>query len=548
MGSQYENATTKQQAAARAVMARILNGGDLPEVDTGPYAGELKILEMLVSDTGPEHAKEQLPDLKALNELRQNGQAGTDAAEATEPNTSDGSQQPPEVPPMDWKRTDYGNAERLIHAHGRDLHYCYAWDEWLAWDGTRWEPDASGDVMRKAKQTVRQIWQDAADLQGTGGEALAKHAAKSESSARLTAMIKLARSEEGVPVDPSDLDRDPWALNTPGATVNLKEGNAFPPRRSDLHSKVANVPYDPDAECPRWLQFLQEIFEGDAELIDFVQRAVGYTLTGSTREQCIFILHGSGANGKGTFVETIAEALGDYAQSARADLLMNRGRSNGPSEAEAALHGARMVMTSETNSGGRFNEATVKRLTGGDTIRARRLYQQEFEFEPTHKLWFATNHKPEIQGTDYAIWRRIRLIPFNRTFGPSERDEELDEKLKEEAPGILAWAVDGCKRWQRAGLQPPEAVQEATDSYRSEMDVLGAFLDECTVQKSNTSAQSTRLYKHYQAWCDDAGEDAKTQREFGTRMTERGFERERKRDGKYYVGIGIRSDRELEKK
>jgi putative DNA primase/helicase len=252
-------------------------------------------------------------------------------------------------------------------------------------------------------------------------------------------------------------------------------------------------------------------------------------------------------------METLHYVLGGgygregYAQSKPSELLMQRRQSNGPSETLAALHGARYVITSETNSGKQFDEAVVKRLTGGDTICARRLYQQEFEFQPTHKIWFATNHRPEITGRDYAIWRRLHLIPFNRKFRPEDREEGLDDVLKHEAPGILRWAVEGCLAWQREGLNPPEAVTDATASYRSEMDLVGAFLDECCVtDRAEASVQSTDLYDRYRSWCERTGETAESHRTFGESMTERGFEKKRRAAGYFYLGIGIRSRRSEE--
>jgi putative DNA primase/helicase len=460
--------------------------------------------------------------------------------------TGDGAAPGGEAPapaPMEWKRTDYGNAERLVYAHGRDLHFCRAWGDWLAWDGTRWEPDATDEAMRRAKATVRGIWRDAAEVGGDDGVKLVKHARASESAARLNAMLSLAESEPGIGIKPDALDASPWLLNCANAAVNLRTGEARPHRREDLCTKASPVAYDAGATCPRWRRFLREVFEENEELVSFIQRAAGYSLTGLTSEQALFILYGTGANGKSVFAETLAYVLGDYAQSARAELLMQKRSRGGASPEEAALHGARLVTTSETNAGGRFDEATVKRLTGSDTIRARRLYQQEFEFEPTHKLWFATNHRPEIKGTDYAIWRRLKLVPFGRKFGPGERDEGLAETLRAEAPGILRWAVEGCLTWQREGLNPPAAVTEATDAYRSEMDVLGTFFDDVCVLEANVTAQSTKLFERYQSWCEASGERAMKRRAFGLAMTERGFERERRRDGYHYIGVAIRSDR-----
>lgn len=541
----YQNVTEEQQSAARAYLNYLLGDASTapPLEECGPYAEVLDTASGLIDTMGTDHATDVVSNFAELVELRAEATNGTSSESKGQEDTEPDEETPA---PTEWKRTDYGNAERLVHYHGRNLRYCFPWGEWLAWDGTRWQPDASGQVQRYAKETVRGIWHDAAQVRGDGGAKLAKHARKSESAARLDAMIRLAQSELGIPVQPEELDADPWTLNLQSGTAELRTGKHRSHRRKDLYTKVAGTEHKPDAECPRWRQFLREVFNGNEALIRFVQKALGYTLTGSTREHVLFILHGTGANGKSVFLETASHVLGDYAQSARAEMLMNSGRrSGGPSEAEAALHGARMVTTNETSAGGRLDEATVKRLTGGDTVRARKLYQQEFEFEPTHKIWFATNHKPEIRGTDHAIWRRIRLIPFRRTFSRSEQDETLSEKLRDEAPGILAWMIEGCKRWQQEGLKPPEVVQQATRSYRSEMDVLGTFLEECTVRNVNASAQATKLYEAYREWCDRTGERRETQTKFGMAMRERGFEKKSKADGVHYIGIGLRSDRTL---
>jgi len=515
-----------QKQATREVIKRLCAGkgtnGTSP-ADCGPYA---EAVEALVETD----ADDREAVLKALCEA--------DDALARLMDEEDGE-------PQNFHRTDLGNAERLTAKYGRNLRYCYPRRKWFVWNGVRWKIDDDGEVMRYGKKTVRNIRRAAADANSKEErERLWKHAKSSESKRRLRAMEELARSEEGVPVQPDELDVDNWLLNTESGTVDLRRAKRFGHDRGDLITKVAPVEYDESAECPRWLQFLDEVFASDQELIDYVQRALGYSITGSTEEQCIFIPHGNGANGKGTLINTVEHILGDYAQATRPDLLMRRNSRGGPSEGEAALRGARFVSTSETGSGQKFSEATVKRLTGSDTVRARFLRENEIEFEPTHKIWLATNHKPVIEDTDHAIWRRIQLIPFNVTFSEEERDEQLEEKLKEEAPGILRWMVEGCRKWQKHGLDPAESVREATKQYRSEMDVIGAFLEEECVEKAGASVQATTLYDAYEKWCDRAGEKTEEQRGFGLRMTERGFERERKRDGYHYLGVGIRSNRQ----
>lgn len=453
----------------------------------------------------------------------------------------------PEREKRDFNKTDLGNAERMVGEHGDDLRYCYPRKKWLTYTGTHWEEDANGEAMRRAKATVRGMRQEAASLDDKDErEALWKHARKSEHRARLSAMVKLARSEIGVPVLPEDLDRDPWLFNVENCTIDLRHGRVHEHTKGDLITKIAPVLYDRDADCPRWERHLSEVFQGDGALIRYFQKAVGYSMTGSTEEQCVFLLWGAGANGKGTTVNTIHYVLGAYAQAARPHLLMRKRTTSGPSEAEAALRGARFVSTSETSSGQKLDEATVKRLTGGDRIRARFLRANEFEFEPTHKIWLATNHKPVIEDTDFAIWRRIHLIPFRRTFAKEEQDRKLEEKLQREAPGILNWMLEGCQKWRREGLDQPKPVRDATARYRSEMDIIGAFLDECCVMKDRADVQASTLYKAYVNWCMQSGEKEETQRTFGLRMTERGYQRKRRNDGYYYLGIGLKTDRQNE--
>ena len=244
-------------------------------------------------------------------------------------------------------------------------------------------------------------------------------------------------------------------------------------------TKLAPVNFEPDAACPRWLEFLSRIMDGNEQLIDFLQRAVGYALTGETSEQCLFIFYGSGANGKSTFLQTMSYVLGDYSMSTPTETLLVKRRGAIPNDV-ARLKGARFVIACEADAENRLAESLIKQMTGGDTISARFLHQEWFDFEPTHKVFFGTNHKPVIKGTDYAIWRRIRLVPFEITIPEGERDKNLPEKLKAEADGILAWAVQGCLVWQQQGLGVPEEVKAATDSYREEMDILGEFLkDRC---------------------------------------------------------------------
>src|SRR5215212_1901383 len=426
--------------------------------------------------------------------------------------------------PLRFNLTDLGNTARLVHHHGRHLRYCWLWRKWLVWDGQRWVKDDTGEVYRLAKDTVASIYQEAAAApDDEARKALAKHAVRSEAGTRVKEMVDLARSD--VPVMPDELDASPDLLNTESGTIDLRTGELREHRREDLITKLAPVEYGPHATAPTWEAFLERVLPGE-ELRAFVQRAVGYSATGDTSEQCMFINHGSGANGKSTFQEALSAALGDYAMRTPTEMLLAR-RSDGVPNDVARLKGARFVSASETEEGRRLAESRIKDLTGQDTITARFMKAEWFDFAPTHKLWLSTNHKPEIRGTDAAIWRRIRLVPWAVTIPPAEQDKKLPIALRHELAGILAWVVRGCLLWRREGLQAPDEVRKATGEYRAEMDVLAGFLVECCELDTGHWEYAKDLYECYKRWCDENGERPEPQRKFGGRLGERGFQRDR---------------------
>ena len=423
-----------------------------------------------------------------------------------------------------YNLTDLGNARRLVHRHGRNLRYCWLWRKWLVWDGKRWVKDDTGEVYRLAKETVSSIYQEAAAAPNDEArKELGKHATRSEAGARIKEMVDLARSD--VPVMPDELDASPDLLNTESGTIDLRTGELREHRREDLITKIAPTTYRPDAAAPTWEAFLERVLPGE-DLRAFVQRAVGYSATGDTSEQCMFINYGGGANGKSTFQEAIAAALGDYAMRAPTEMLLAK-RSDGVPNDVARLKGARFVSASETEEGRRLAESRIKDLTGQDTITARFMKAEWFDFAPTHKLWLSTNHKPEIRGTDAAIWRRIRLVPWAVTIPPAEQDKKLPIALRHELAGILAWVVRGCLQWRREGLQAPDEVRQATGEYRAEMDVLAGFLVECCELDTGHWEYAKDLYECYKRWCDENGERPEPQRKFGGRLGERGFQRDR---------------------
>ncbi len=415
--------------------------------------------------------------------------------------------------------TDLGNAGRLVAHHGDDLRYCYPWGVWLIWDSRRWAVDETGEIHRRAKQTVKGIYREASEAEEKRREELAKHALRSEAEARIQAMISLAKSE--VPIMPQALDASPWLLNTTNGTVNLRTGELRDHRREDLITKIAPVEYDPEAAklAPTWAATLERAIPQPA-VRAFFKKLCGYAISGDVSEHVLPVLYGTGANGKSTILNALLEAAGEYGMQAAPDLLIAK-RGGHPTEV-ADLFGMRLVASIEVEDGRRLAEALVKSLTGGDKVRARRMRQDFWQFDPTHTAFLCTNHKPEIRGTDAGIWRRIRLIPFTETIPPEEQDRKLPERLRAELPGILAWAVEGCLEWQREGLTAPDEVRRATGNYRAEMDVIGAFLrDECEVGK-DYNATFKEVFARYEEWCEEAGEKPETRRKFNARLKERG--------------------------
>jgi putative DNA primase/helicase len=377
-----------------------------------------------------------------------------------------------------------------------------------------------------AKKTMETIAEEAKDAEGDRRKNLQAHWRRSEQEARIRAMTNLAATEPELVVVPSQLDAKPGVLNLANGTLELLTGHLSHHNPTDLLTKLAPVEYDTNATCPTWLAFLERIFNGDTELIAFVQKAVGYALTPSTREQCLFILHGTGANGKSTFLETIRALLGDYAASSDASTFLARQYDRIPNDL-ARLQGVRLVSAIETEQNRRLAESVVKQVTGGDMITARFLHQEFFEYRPAFKLFMAVNHKPTIRGTDHAIWRRIRLIPFTVTIPLDDQDKELGEKLKAELPGILNWAVKGCLAWQEEGLKAPKAVRHATAAYRADQDVLASFLEDCVAANPDERVRCGDVYAAYEQWCKESGEKPMSRQKLNTALEERGYIRKR---------------------
>ena len=441
---------------------------------------------------------------------------------------------------------DTGNAERLTDTFGNRIRYSYVNKAWLYYDGRKWCFDVTGAIHRMSDEIVEQMRNDMDYYVKNAPESwgdtdvveknFAKHLKQSRSNRSKESMVK--ESQHHVPITPDQLDTHRALLCTLNGIVNLKTGNLQPHDKDKFITKITNCEYTDKIDHPLWDSFLNDIFGGDKGLINYVQKAVGYSLSGSTQEQCAFFCYGTGKNGKSTFLETISDALGDYATNIQPETIMVKPGTNGPTSDIARLKGARFVTCSEPNEGVRLNEGLIKQLTGGDKVTASRKFENEFEFYPEFKLWMSTNHKPVIRGTDVGIWRRICLIPFTVCIPDDKVDKRLKYKLERELPGILKWAVDGCLMWQREGLEQPDAVKQATAEYRSEMDVISAFIAECCTTDGESTERAKNLFQTYAKWAKENNEYEMKSTKFGIELSKK-FDKYHAKDGWHYRGIAL---------
>lgn len=477
--------------------------------------------------------------------------------DATPPDDAGNGDDPPDAPPQatdegdggdgGYKlrkvarlKSDIGNAARLAVRYGPDIRFCHQWGKWLVWNGRHWEIDNRGRVVGLATTTVLKIFAEATrETNDARREALVEHATRSQRRERVNAMIDLCKPY--VAITPEELDRDPMILNAHNGTVDLRTGELHAHRRGDYCTKMCRANYDPDVPPRQFIKFVQRTFRSNEALIPYVQKALGYSVTGLTTEQSLFFLFGTGANGKTTLMDAVMGVMGDYAGKADRDLLTAGDRSAHPTNI-ADLQGRRLAVCSETNEGGRWDEAKLKDLVGETRLKARYMRQDFFDFTATHKLWLYSNHKPLVRGVDHGFWRRMRLLPFVETIGEEEKDRALPAKLQAEADGILAWMVAGCLLWQREGLAIPEAVEKATAEYRKEMDTIGAFIEQfCFADNPALQASAADLYASYCDYCADVGERPLSQRRLGTQLGERGFTRKHTETGIKWYGIGLKS-------
>ena len=443
-------------------------------------------------------------------------------------------------------KTELGYAHRLIAVYGDRLRYVPAWRRWLVWDGKRWAYDGTGQSARWMKSIARRVTADALALEDEKERKAALNIARrGESSAGVAGALTLAGTETGIVATPDGLDADPFLLNCPNGVLDLRTGQLGPHDPRLLLTKMTGASYKPDAAGPVFSRFLERV-QPDPGMRSYLGRLLGHSLEGRVISHILPIFHGDGGNGKGTLINhAVLPALGDYADAADADLLTARSFDAHPTGV-ADLCGLRLAVLHETDAGRRLAEGTVKRLTGGDRLKARRMREDFWSFDPSHTFVMLTNHKPIVTGTDEGIWRRLRLVPWDEVIPEAERDEELPDKLALEREAVLAWLVAGYLDWRANGLADPEAVEKATRKFRDESDVLGRFLRECCLLGPAFHVGSSELFSAWSKWCADQGEDAGTQTSFASELQAKGLDNYTSKGRRRWRGIGVADDEGVE--
>jgi putative DNA primase/helicase len=478
--------------------------------DTGKHAVNATIKSGL--EAGLHEPRAPLED----RPLPSRGQKRQDAKRKEKANAdeADSSVTPDDAAP---EFTEEALALAFAAQHARDLRFVALWSRWYRWNGKHWAPDDTLFAFDLARKVSRYF-----------AEQPKAPATRLTSAKTVAATVTLARADRRLAATAGQWDADPWLLNTPSGILDLRTGELRPAHPTDYMIRITAAA--PSGDCPLWQQFLQRVTGSNVELIAYLQRLVGYALTGSTQEHVMAFLYGLGANGKSVFIATISGILGDYHRTTPIETFTASNVDRHPTEL-ADLRGARMVTSVETEEGRRWAESRIKTLTGGDRIAARFMRQDFFEYIPQFKLLIAGNHKPGLRSVDEAIRRRFHLVPFSITIPPAERDKHLTEKLRAEWPGILQWAVKGCLDWQRTGLVPPKAVTEATAAYLESEDAIVAWMDECGRRDPNAWHSRTELYASWVLWADKNGEYVISRKRFLESLETRGLMPNRRRDG-----------------
>ncbi len=412
-----------------------------------------------------------------------------------------------DLAPTAEHETDLGNARRFVKQAAGNIRFLTERKKWFCWNGKRWETDRDGAAVRQAKETVRSIYGEAeASLDDNDRKAIARHAIRSESEGKIRAMISLAESEIEIPIYIEDLDRDPWLLNCENGTLNLQTGELQPHKRSDFITKICPVEYDPEAQADLFNSFLGDVLP-DPEVRRYVQKALGYSITGDASLEKLFFPFGPPATGKTTLLSAVEACLGDYAATADFESFLQRERITGAARNDIArLAGKRFVLSVEVADGKKLAESLVNQLTGGDTVAARYLYAESFEFKPQFKLWLAANNRPRVSGPEAALWRRLVQIPFAEVIPEEKRDPAVKARLCEsERAAVFAWLVSGCLLYLAEGLIAPRAVVALTSDYREESDIIKEFLLSCCFLRNDQQVAKSDLYKGYQLYCSDEG-------------------------------------------
>jgi putative DNA primase/helicase len=444
---------------------------------------------------------------------------------------------PPEIDILQYGLHDSGNAERISALYGRDMRYCTPWKKWLLWDGQRWTIDPSQRARRWAKLAMATFIRQAIEC---GNEDVAKFARSSLNAKRIEYALSLAQPE--LTVGPEDLDQHAWFLNFDNCTIDLRDGQTHNHTREDLLTKLIPVSYDPQAQCPRWVELLRRMMKGDDNMVRYLQLAFGYCLTGSTREKAVFILFGPSGTGKTTLLTGFREAVGDdYSVLIQISSLMVGRDSNAVTSDLADLCGARFAMSSEPEQGQKLSPSKLKRLTQGmGKIKTRRLFENPFAFQESHHLWIDCNERPAIPGADYATFCRLHAIPCLVVVPDDEKDNELIGALRDERAGILSWAVAGANEWYRSGLPRPKPVVQATEAWREECDQIQQFLRARCMLGDTCRVPAEKLYKAYRLWIDECKDEALSMTAFGLRLSQE-FEKKHGNRGTWYLGIGLRN-------
>ncbi len=443
-----------------------------------------------------------------------------------QPNYTTGSIATTMLPPL-WKypRNDSGFAEAIADYLGEEIAYCPQSETWFTLSDARWLPDSCGRHIALVKGIASEALKMAATIADDAERSAAvSRALMCGNSHAIKKAVEMVAVDSRLQVAAESIDGDPWLLGVENGTLDLHTSTLITPPRETFVTRFAGTRFDAEAQCPLWSGFIDRVTAGHAGLAEFLQRSVGYSLTGLTVEHSFWFLHGCGKNGKSVFIETLQALAGAYGSRA-SERLLSIPRHGGESRLDetATLPGVRLLFGNETQEGVRLNERLVKDLTGGDTIRAQALYKQGFNFRPVCKLWMFGNHKPEISGTDYGIWRRVLLVPFTAQISAEEQDKNLALKLRDELPGILNWALAGLRAWERVGLNPPSCVTDGTAEYQSDQDLIADFLDECIEQDPKASTSKAQVFHAYQRWCEDNGiRHPLTSKSLSRRLKDRG--------------------------